>query len=102
MKCGPAAATILSAILVSSAFFLILADILNVEPSYATFPGVNGRIAFHSERAGNSEIFVMNADGTGQTNLSNNPAYEDYISFSPDGTKKPFQAFGMATLRSMS
>ena len=28
----------------------------------------------HSHRDGNDEIYVMNADGTGQTNLTNNPA----------------------------
>ena len=30
------------------------------------------RIAFSSERDGNLEIYVMNADGTGQTRLTKN------------------------------
>ncbi len=34
----------------------------------------SGRIAFASEDDGNREIYVMNADGSGQTNLTNNPA----------------------------
>src|SRR5215216_908773 len=33
------------------------------------------------------EIYVMNADGTGQTNISNNPAFDYGPSWSPDGTK---------------
>ena len=31
------------------------------------------KIAFVSERDGNKEIYVMNADGTHQINLNNNP-----------------------------
>jgi hypothetical protein len=33
---------------------------------------MNGKIAFVSNRDGNREIFVMNADGTNQTQLTNN------------------------------
>jgi hypothetical protein len=33
------------------------------------------RIAFSSNRDGNFEIYVMNADGSAQTRLTNNPAY---------------------------
>jgi hypothetical protein len=32
------------------------------------------KIAFDSGRDGNTEIYVMNADGTGQTGLTNNPS----------------------------
>jgi Tol biopolymer transport system component len=39
--------------------------------------GEPGQIAFTSERDGNAEIYVMNADGSNQTNLINNPA-NDY------------------------
>ena len=35
------------------------------------------RIVFHSDRAGNDEIYVMDADGSGQLRLSNNP--EDFL-----------------------
>lgn len=34
-----------------------------------------------------SELYVMNADGTGQTRLTDNTDYERTSSFSPDGTK---------------
>jgi Tol biopolymer transport system component len=41
---------------------------------------------------GNAEIYVMNADGTGQRNLTRNPAYGFYSSaaWSPDGRKMAF------------
>ena len=34
------------------------------------------KIAFRSNRDGNYEIYVMNADGSEQTNLTNNPSTE--------------------------
>jgi autotransporter-associated beta strand protein len=50
-----------------------------------------GKIAFTSYRDGNSEIYVMNADGTGQINLTNNAAASDKDpSWSPDGGKIAF------------
>ncbi len=42
-----------------------------------------GKIAFSSDRDGNQEIYVMNADGTNQTNLTNNPANDSSPSWSP-------------------
>jgi hypothetical protein len=41
------------------------------------------KIAFHSNRDGNAEIYVMNADGSEQTNLTNNPAHDMFPSWSP-------------------
>lgn len=45
------------------------------------------KIVFQSFRDGQSEVYVMNADGTGQTRLTNNPAFDTAPSWSPDGTK---------------
>ena len=36
-----------------------------------------GKIAFYSTRDGNAEIYVMDADGNSQTNISNNSS-DDY------------------------
>ncbi|MEE8129700.1 MAG: hypothetical protein V3T48_05405, partial [Vicinamibacterales bacterium] len=36
------------------------------------------QIVFVSRRDGNSEIFIMNADGTGQVNLTNRPLTKDF------------------------
>jgi len=35
-----------------------------------------GKIAFVSHRDRNFQIYVMNADGSNQTRLTNNPAYD--------------------------
>jgi len=43
------------------------------------------RIAFTSERAGNYEIYFMNADGSSQTRLTNNSAGDFTSAWSPDG-----------------
>jgi Tol biopolymer transport system component len=45
------------------------------------------KIAFQSTRDGQPEIYVMNADGSGQTRLTNNPAWDTAPAWSPDGTK---------------
>ena len=44
----------------------------------AAFPGKNGRIAFESDRSGNLEIYTMNSNGTGLTQLTNNSASDLY------------------------
>jgi alpha-tubulin suppressor-like RCC1 family protein/subtilisin family serine protease len=45
------------------------------------------RIVFQSTRDGGSEIYVMNADGSNQTRLTNNSFPDTAPSWSPDGTK---------------
>jgi Tol biopolymer transport system component len=48
------------------------------------------RIAFWSARDGNGEVYVMNADGSGQLNLTRNPRWERSPIWSPDGRKIAF------------
>ncbi|MCH8274254.1 MAG: PD40 domain-containing protein [Armatimonadetes bacterium] len=51
------------------------------------------KIAFASTRDANWEIYIMNADGSGQTNLTNNVAYDDVPAFSPDGSMIAFTSY---------
>jgi hypothetical protein len=63
-------------------------------PAFAAYPGANGKIAYEIDDAIDSDIVVMNANGTGQTNLTNDPSSNPFDdrdpSWSPDGTKIAF------------
>jgi Tol biopolymer transport system component len=56
-------------------------------PEPTPFGGGTGRIAFASNRDGDSEIYVMNADGSNVINLTNNSADDSDPAWSPDGTR---------------
>ena len=49
-----------------------------------------GRLAFVSNRDGNPEIYVINADGTGLLRLTNHPAGDYNPAWSPDGKRIAF------------
>ena len=48
------------------------------------------QIAFSSTRDGNSEIYVMDADGNNQIRLTNHPEADNQPSWSPDGRRIAF------------
>jgi len=59
---------------------------LTVNPAFdwsTSWSPDGSKIAFHSEHDGNSEIYVMGADGSNQTRLKNNPDNDLWPSWSP-------------------
>ena len=63
----------------------LLCGLVTIQTSAAPQLRANGKIAFVSDRDGNAEIYLMNADGSGQTRLTNNSVRDDYPTWSPDG-----------------
>ena len=55
----------------------------------AAFPGQNGKIAFTSDRSGAFQIYAMNPDGSGQTQLTNDGG-NFQPAWSPDGRRIAF------------
>jgi TolB protein len=48
------------------------------------------KLAFYSSREGNSEIYALNADGSGEVRLTNHPAGDGQPAWSPDGERIAF------------
>ncbi len=60
-------------------------------PTFACVsPTTGGRIAFVSDREGSPDIFVMNANGSNQVRLTNDPGIDDFPNFSANGSKIVF------------
>lgn len=64
--------------------------ITSPSPTPTQLPIFNCDIAFDSDRDGNLEIYSMAPDGSGQTNLSNNPEDDFAPVWSPDGSQIAF------------
>jgi Tol biopolymer transport system component len=71
---------------------LSLTPTLAVTPTPTPYGGGSGQFAFVSERDGNREIYIMNADGSGARNLTNNPADDWDPAWSPDGNQITFHS----------
>jgi Tol biopolymer transport system component len=80
-------ALIVAAVLMACAVVVLVVS----QKADATFPGKNGRIAYASYDApfpkGDSEIYTINPDGSGKTQLTNNNTDDLDPAYSPDGKK---------------
>ncbi|MGB6681465.1 MAG: hypothetical protein WBF08_09120, partial [Candidatus Bathyarchaeia archaeon] len=81
----------LSLIFITTLIFSMSLILFSTQSAYAAFPGGNGKIAFMSYRDGDGEIFVMNPDGTGVTQLTFNTVSDAFPAWSADGSKIVFQ-----------
>src|SRR4051812_32427311 len=71
---------------------LIAAVVLPASVAHASFPGVNGKIAF----ARGGDIWTMNPDGTSPVNLTNDSLVQSSPAWSADGNKIAFDEVNSA------
>jgi Tol biopolymer transport system component len=69
---------------------LIGAALALAEPAQAAFPGANGKITFNSGFDPHPDLFTINPDGTGETNITNSPEEEWSPAWRADGQKLAF------------
>jgi len=67
-----------------------LAQGKRIANAYPAWSPDGRRIAFQSNRTGDHEIFVMNADGSGVMQLTDSDGIDAHPSWSPDGSKIVF------------
>lgn len=66
---------------------------LTVDPADELGPSFSPdgrRVAFHTDRDGNWEIYILAADGSGLTNVTEHQASDRSAAWSPDGTRLAF------------
>jgi WD40-like Beta Propeller Repeat len=70
-----------------AALIALLAALVLPSSAQAAFPGHNGKIAFASNADGDDEIYTVNPDGSGLTQLTHNSERDWKPNWSADGSK---------------
>lgn len=73
--------------------------LVSVSPAGATSPGPNGRIAFASNRDGNSELYSVNPDGGAERRLTWTMQMEQSPAWSPNGGRIAYESGSGGRLR---
>ncbi len=68
----------------------LIASLQPAAPAAAAFPGANGRLLVDIYRNGNQDIYVMEPDGSGLTQLTTDTAMDTHGALSPDGSRIAF------------
>lgn len=83
------------ALVAAAALAAGLLALAGTKPAEAAFSGTNGKIAFTSDRdvANQSDIYVMDPNGSNPTRLTNNQIFDGDPVFSPSGARIAFDSF---------
>ena len=68
---------------------ILLVSLISGSPLFAKAP-TTPKILFNSLRDGNSEVYIMNPDGSEQVNLTRHRAQDRDAVWSPTGEQNPF------------
>src|SRR5215213_6305749 len=71
--------------LVAGGLLVLMMVLVEAQPAEATFPGQNGRIAYHSLTKTDYEIFTIKPTGGKSFNVTKNTTGGQWPSYSPDG-----------------
>lgn len=82
--------------LLSTTFLVAIANLINSQCANKEFTKKMDKengftiIAYHSDRSGNPDIYIMDTDGNNQTQVTKHPSHDMNPSISPDGEKIAF------------
>jgi len=88
--CRPVTGALLGTLAIGLARFAAGEDV--VFDQHPAWSPDGTRIAFASNRAGDSDLYVMNADGSGVTRVTVDPRDDSYPTWSPDGRQLVFHS----------